>query len=211
MDKFGPSEKMLYRQVGKRLFDIGLSLAVLLGFSWLYGLVALVVWLETPRAPVIFRQRRVGKDGVPFTIYKFRSMRCGAETEISELRPLNEKSGPVFKMHDDPRVTRVGRLLRKTSLDELPQFVNVLRGDMSVVGPRPALPCEVEEYTEYQRLRLREKPGLTCYWQVQPNRDAVPFDEWVGLDLLYLQTCSFRVDCKLIVKTIAVTITAQGS
>lgn len=203
-------DRVPYR-MAKRLFDVAFSLLVLVGLCWLYGAIALAIKLDSPEAPVVFKQKRVGKDGAPFTIYKFRSMRVGAEEDLDGLRGLNEKNGPVFKIHDDPRITRVGRWLRRTSLDELPQFINVLRGDMSIVGPRPALPWEVEQYTARQRMRLGVRPGITCIWQTQPNRDAIPFDEWVELDIRYLETCSMWADLKLIAKTVAVVMTAQGS
>ena len=153
----------------------------------------------------------MGKGGETFQMYKFRSMCVDAEERLAELRELNEKTGPVFKMAEDPRVTRVGRWLRKLSLDELPQFINVLAGDMSVVGPRPALPAEVATYNDYQRQRLLVKPGMTCYWQTRRNRDSITFDEWVDLDLLYIKKCSAWSDFKLIVQTVGVVLTAQGS
>lgn len=150
----------------KRAFDIAFSLLVLVGFCWLYAIVAVAIKLDDPHGPVVFKQVRVGKDGKEFQMYKFRSMVTDAETCLAQLLERNEKTGPVFKLHDDPRVTRMGRVIRKVSLDELPQFVNVLKGDLSVVGPRPALPREVAEYTDRDRQRLSVKQGLTCYWQV---------------------------------------------
>ena len=122
-----------------------------------------------------------------------------------------KKTGPVFKIREDPRVTNVGKWLRKLSLDELPQFWNVLKGDMSIVGPRPALPAEVERYTDYQRQRLLVKPGITCYWQTRRNRDSITFDEWVDLDLLYIKKCGALADLKLIVQTVGCVLTAQGN
>ena len=160
---------------------------------------------------MFFRQERVGKNGRTFYMYKFRSMCVDAEEKLAELKVLNEKTGPVFKMRDDPRVTHVGKWLRKLSLDELPQFVNVLLGDMSVVGPRPALPVEAATYDAYQAQRLLVKPGLTCYWQAHRNRDAVTFDEWVDLDLLYIEKCSVWNDLKLVIQTVGVVLTAQGN
>ena len=202
--------RFVYRFV-KRLFDIVFSVLVIVCLSWLYLIIALAVKIDDPAGPVFFRQKRVGKDGKEFYIYKFRSMVADAEEHLEELRALNEKTGPVFKMADDPRVTRVGKLLRKLSLDELPQFVNVLKGDLSVVGPRPALPKEVETYTPRQRQRLLVKQGLTCYWQTRRNRDSITFDEWVELDLLYVRQCSIWADFKLIVQTVGCILTAQGS
>ena len=160
---------------------------------------------------MFFSQERVGKDGSTFRMLKFRSMCVDAEDRLAELKELNEKTGPVFKIAEDPRITRVGKWLRKLSLDELPQFINVLRADMSIVGPRPALPVEVATYNDYQRQRLLVKPGMTCYWQTRRNRDSITFDEWVDLDLLYIKTCSVWSDLKLIIQTIGVVLTAQGS
>lgn len=199
-----------YRFV-KRAFDICFSLAVLVGLSWLFVLIAVAIKLDDPNGSVIFRQTRVGRGGREFVMYKFRSMCADAEGRLAALASLNEKDGPVFKIADDPRVTRVGRVLRKTSIDELPQFANVLKGDLSVVGPRPALPAEVAKYTSRQRQRLSVKQGLTCYWQVQPDRDDITFDEWVDLDLAYVRECSALTDLKLIVRTVGCMLTAQGS
>ena len=198
-------------RMAKRAFDIVFSIVVLVGLSWLYLIIAIAIKLDDPKGPVIFAQTRVGKDGREFRMYKFRSMVADAEARLAELLARNEKTGPVFKLHDDPRVTRVGRVLRKVSLDELPQFVNVLKGDPSVVGPRPALPKEVAEYTPKQRQRLLAKQGLTCFWQVQPNRDDITFDEWVELDLRYIRECGVATDLKLIVQTVGCVLTAQGN
>lgn len=199
-----------YRFV-KRAFDIVFSAFVLIAFSWLFAIVAIAIEIDDPRGPVIFKQKRVGKDGKEFYMYKFRSMCVDAESKLAELRELNEKTGPVFKIAADPRITRVGGVTRKLSIDELPQFVNVLKGDMSVVGPRPALPAEVATYNDYQHQRLLVKPGLTCYWQTRRNRDSITFDEWVDLDLLYIKKCSPWVDFKLITQTVGAVLTAQGS
>ena len=199
-----------YRFV-KRAFDIVFSAFVLIAFSWLFAIVAIAIEIDDPRGPVIFKQKRVGKDGKEFYMYKFRSMCVDAESKLAELRELNEKTSPVFKIAADPRITRVGRVTRKLSIDELPQFANVLKGDMSVVGPRPALPAEVATYNDYQHQRLLVKPGLTCYWQTRRNRDSITFDEWVDLDLLYIKKCSPWVDFKLIIQTVGAVLTAQGS
>lgn len=204
------NHRLGYRFV-KRLFDIVFSLLVLVLFSWLFAIVAIAIKVDDPKGPVIFKQRRVTKNGREFKMYKFRSMCVDAEAKLEELRKANEKTGPVFKMRDDPRITRVGKFIRKMSIDELPQFVNVLKGDLSVVGPRPALPKEVAAYTPYQRQRLLVKAGITCYWQTRNNRDAITFDEWVDLDLLYVKQCGVRTDFKLIIQTIGVVLTAQGS
>ncbi|MCC6102764.1 MAG: exopolysaccharide biosynthesis polyprenyl glycosylphosphotransferase [Atopobium sp.] len=194
----------------KRLFDIVFSLLVLVLLSWLYAVVAIAIKRDS-EGPVFFKQERVGKDGKTFKMYKFRSMYVDAEERLKDLQDLNEKDGPVFKIKDDPRITRVGHFIRKTSIDELPQFINVLKGDMSIVGPRPALPREVSQYTPYQRERLLVKPGITCFWQTRRNRDDISFDEWVGLDLLYIKKCSMLTDLKLIVQTVGVVLTAQGN
>lgn len=197
-------------RIAKRLFDIVFSLLVLVLLSWLYAVVAIAIKRDS-EGPVSFKQERVGKDGKTFNMYKFRSMYIDAEERLKDLQDLNEKDGPVFKIKDDPRITRVGRFIRKTSIDELPQFINVLKGDMSIVGPRPALPREVCQYTPYQGERLLVKPGITCYWQTRRNRDDISFNEWVGLDLLYIKKCSVWTDIKLIIQTVGVVLTAQGN
>lgn len=195
----------------KRAFDIVFSAAVLVVFCWLFAIISILIKVDDPKGPVFFSQERVGKDGRTFRMLKFRSMCVDAEDKLAELRELNEKTGPVFKIAEDPRITRVGKWLRKLSLDELPQFINVLRSDMSIVGPRPALPAEVATYDDYQRQRLLVKPGMTCYWQTRRNRDSITFDEWVDLDLLYIKKCSAWSDLKLIIQTVGVVLTAQGS
>lgn len=200
-----------FYRFAKRFFDIVFSLFILTAFSWLFLIVAVAIKVDDPKGPVLFKQKRVGKDGREFQMYKFRSMCVDAESRLGELRALNEKTGPVFKMKDDPRVTRVGHWLRKLSLDELPQFVNVLKNDLAVVGPRPALLTEVATYTPRQRQRLLVKPGITCYWQTRRNRDSITFDEWIELDLLYIKQCSLWTDFKLIVQTVGCVLTAQGS
>ena len=206
----GIEGRYAYR-LAKRCFDIAFSLIVLVAFCWLFAIIAVLIKVDDPKGPVFFRQERVGKGGRTFRMYKFRSMCVDAEDRLEGLRELNEKTGPVFKMRDDPRVTRVGHWLRKLSMDELPQFINVLKGDMSVVGPRPALPAEVATYDAYQAQRLLVRPGLTCYWQTRRNRDAITFDEWVDLDLFYIEECSVCTDLKLVIQTIGVVLTAQGS
>jgi lipopolysaccharide/colanic/teichoic acid biosynthesis glycosyltransferase len=203
-------------RIAKRAFDIVFSLLVMIVFSWLYGLIALAIKIEDPKSPVLYRQERVsrwnGDDDVKhFKMYKFRSMVPDADKEISQLWDKNEKSGPVFKMKDDPRVTKVGRIIRKMSLDELPQFMNVLKNDMSIVGPRPALSREVVKYTERQKQRLLVKPGITCFWQTQRDRDKISFNKWVDFDLYYIKKCSALTDLRLIGKTVAVVLTGQGN
>ena len=205
------STSRLGYRVFKRAFDIVFSAAVLVCLSWLYVLVAIAIKVDDPAGPVFFTQERVGRDGKRFRMWKFRSMCADAESKLADLQAQNEKDGPVFKIAEDPRITRVGHFIRKTSIDELPQFFNVLLGHISIVGPRPALPREVALYTPRQRQRLLVKPGITCYWQTRRNRDAISFDEWVELDLLYIKQCSTWADFKLIVQTVGVVLTAQGS
>lgn len=204
------SGRLGYR-VAKRAFDVVFSACVLVCLSWLFLIIAVAIKLDDPEGPVFFSQVRVGRDGRKFRMWKFRSMVADAESRLAALSARNEKDGPVFKIADDPRITRVGHVLRKLSLDELPQFWNVLVGDLSVVGPRPALPKEVEKYTPRQRQRLSVKQGLTCLWQTRRDRDSITFDEWVELDLLYIRKCSVLTDLKLIVQTVGCVLTAQGS
>ena len=185
----------------KRLMDIiGASLGLLLA-SPIMLIVAILIKLEDPKGSIFFSQIRNGTYPNTFKMYKFRSMYVDAEERLQELMHLNEQSGPVFKIKDDPRITKVGKFIRKTSLDELPQLFNVLKGDMSLVGPRPALPREVEQYTAYQKQRLFVKPGLTCIWQVS-GRNNITFDQWVELDIEYIKTRSLWLDIKLILLTI---------
>ena len=194
----------------KRLLDIVGSLLALILFSPVFLILAIII-KSRDGGSAFFAQTRIGQYGKPFKMYKFRSMFKDAEERLESLQSLNEKDGPVFKIKRDPRVTRVGRFIRKTSLDELPQFLNVLLGNMSIVGPRPALPREVCQYTPYERQRLLVKPGITCYWQTRRNRDDIGFDEWVALDLLYIKQCSVWADFKLIIQTVGVVLTAQGN
>lgn len=199
-------EKMLrghrHYWVLRRAQDIVFSLLALILLAPLALVISLAIVLDSPGDGAIFRQRRVGRDGKLFWLYKFRTMCPDAEKRLNELLKLNQMDGPVFKIKGDPRITRVGRFLRKTSLDELPQLLNVLRGDMSIVGPRPALPREVELYSDYQRQRLYVTPGLSCYWQIAPHRNEMSFDEWVALDLKYIHERSFWVDWKIIILTV---------
>lgn len=201
--------KCLY-QAMRRIQDVVLSLLALVVLAIPMLIVALVIWIDSPGASPVFSQERVGRDGKRFKLYKFRSMVPNAEEKLEEFLDQNEMDGPVFKIKGDPRITRVGRLIRKTSIDELPQLVNVLKNDMSIVGPRPPLPREFEQYTAYQKQRLYVKPGLTCYWQVQPNRNDLTFDEWVSLDLQYIQDRNFWLDWKLIVLTIVAIFNMYG-
>jgi lipopolysaccharide/colanic/teichoic acid biosynthesis glycosyltransferase len=193
----------------KRILDIILSAFGLVVFSPILLIVALLVRF-TSRGEVIFKQTRVGEGGRLFTCYKFRSMHVDAEKHKSKLEHLNEASGPVFKIKNDPRVTFVGKYIRKLSLDELPQLWNVLCGDMSMVGPRPPVPREVACYSDRDLGRLSVKPGLTCLWQVN-GRSNVSFEHWVELDLLYIDTMTFWGDVKLIVKTIPAVLFCRGA
>ena len=202
-------EKKGYWMV-RRAQDIFFSLLALIVLAVPMAIVALVIWIDSPGASPIFSQDRVGRDGEIFKFYKFRSMVPNAEAKLQEVLAQNEMDGPVFKMKNDPRITRVGHFIRRTSIDELPQLVNILKGDMSIVGPRPALPREVEQYTDYERQRLYVTPGLTCYWQVQPNRNELTFDEWMELDLQYIRDRSFWLDWKLIFQTVGVVFRMYG-
>ena len=194
----------------RRAQDIVFSLLALILLAPMALLISLAIVLDSPGDGAIFRQRRVGRDGKLFWLYKFRTMCPDAEEQLNELLSQNQMDGPVFKIEGDPRITRVGRFLRKTSLDELPQLLNVLRGDMSIVGPRPALPREVELYSDYQRQRLYVTPGLSCYWQIAPHRNKMSFDEWVALDLKYIQERSFWVDWKIIFLTVRAMLMKYG-
>ena len=185
----------------RRCQDIVLSTLALIVLWPVMLVTALVIVIDSPGAGPIFSQIRVGRDGKLFTFYKFRSMCPNAEEKLEELLDQNEMEGPVFKIKDDPRITRVGKFIRKTSIDELPQLWNVLKGEMSIVGPRPAVPREVEQYDDYTRQRLLVTPGLTCYWQIQPHRNSLSFDQWVDLDVKYIKERSFWVDWKIIFKT----------
>lgn len=194
----------------RRAQDIFFSALALVLLLPVMVLLALVIYIDDPKGSPFFSQLRCGRDGKLFKMHKFRSMYVDAEDRLSEILKDNEMDGPAFKMKDDPRITRVGRVIRKISLDELPQLWNVLKGDMSIVGPRPALPREVEQYTEEQKQRMYVTPGLTCYWQIQPRRNDISFDEWMELDLKYIQERSFCVDWKIIFKTVIAVIRKEG-
>ena len=192
--------RRLYR-AARRFQDVLLAGAALAILWPAMAAVALAIWLDSPGGSPFFVQQRVGQNGRLFRLYKFRTMVPDAEARLEQVLPCNEMDGPVFKMQRDPRVTRLGRWLRRAGIDELPQLLNVLKGEMSLVGPRPALPREADRYTPYQRQRLYVKPGLTCLWQVQPDRNQIPFDRWVELDLEYIRRRSLRLDWVLIFKT----------
>ena len=194
----------------KRLFDIFFATLILLFFLPLMCIIAIIICIDDPKAVPFFKQKRCGRHGKEFYMYKFRTMHPNAEQMRAELEALNEMDGPVFKVKNDPRITRVGKILRKLSLDELMQFFNVFKGDMTLVGPRPPLPGEVEYYTDYQKLRLIVTPGLTCTWQIHKNRNDVPFEQWVDMDLDYIQNRTFWGDIKIMLKTPIAMISATG-
>lgn len=194
----------------KRLFDIFFATLILLFFLPLMIIISIIIVIDDHSAGPFYKQIRVGRHGKEFYMYKFRTMRAKADQMIEELAKQNEMDGPVFKMKEDPRITRVGKYLRKLSLDELMQFFNVLKGDMTLVGPRPPLPREVKYYTDYQRLRLLVTPGLTCTWQISKNRNDIPFEQWVEMDIEYIQTRTYFNDLKIMLKTPVVMLTATG-
>ncbi len=183
----------------KRVIDIVCSLSGLLLLSPVLIIVSILIKLESD-GPIIFSQDRIGYKGKEFKMYKFRSMVVNAEELKKKLAERNEMSGPMFKMKNDPRVTKVGKFIRKTSIDELPQLINILKGEMSLVGPRPSLPKEVKEFEPWMIERLEVKPGLTCYWQVS-GRNDIDFEDWMKLDIKYVRERSFWLDMKLIFKT----------
>jgi len=197
-------------QIGcKRLLDIVVSAFLLVLLSPLFLFLTLLVKITSP-GPLIYRWKVVGRDGHPFLGYKFRSMVVNADELKTSLEDRNEMTGPVFKLVDDPRITPVGRWMRRYSLDELPQLYSVLKGDMSLVGPRPPLVTEYARFNEYQRQKLAVKPGITCLWQVSGRNKVSDFDEWVGLDLKYIRCWSLGLDFKILWKTIAVVVSGSG-
>ncbi len=196
-------------QIIKRSMDVIISTAALIILTPIMGLVALMIKLESP-GDVLFRQERVGKNGRRFDLYKFRSMVEGAEEQQSQLQELNEADGPIFKMKDDPRITRLGKWLRRLSFDELPQFYNVLRGDMSLIGPRPPLQSEVDQYQEWHKRRLEISPGITGLWQVS-GRSDLTFDEMALLDIYYIENWSLSMDTKIFVQTIPKVLFGAGA
>lgn len=193
----------------KRVIDVVGAAALLVLASPVMLAVAVAVKLTSP-GPVLFRQQRVGLNGRLFTLYKFRSMVADAEARLAEVCHLNEMSGPVFKVQNDPRITPVGRWLRRTSLDELPQLWNVVKGDMSLVGPRPPLPNEVRIYNGDYRRRLSMRPGLTCLWQVNGRNDIADFDDWVQLDLEYINRWNLWMDAKILARTVPEVLGMRG-
>lgn len=194
----------------KRCFDIVFSLLCIIVFTIPILFVMLLIVIDSPGASPIYTQYRVGKNGRVFKFYKLRSMVPGADQMLDSLLDQNEMEGPAFKISNDPRITRVGRVIRKTCIDELPQLWNILKGDMSFVGPRPPLPREVEQYNDFQRNRLSVVPGLTCYWQIQPNRNSLTFDKWLELDLKYIEERNVKTDLMIIFKTVGAVLNMEG-
>ena len=208
VDPLFPLKPVRYATI-KRFFDILFSIIVLAITGPIMLLTAIIIKLTSP-GPIVFKQVRVGQGGRHFWCYKFRSMCVDAEAKKQLLMHLNEASGPVFKIKRDPRITPIGGIIRKLSIDELPQLFNVIKGDMSIVGPRPPIPTEVATYNAHQRGRLAVRPGLTCLWQVS-GRSNVSFDRWVELDLLYIETMSFKNDVKIVLKTIPAVMKGSGA
>ncbi len=193
----------------KRFFDIVLSTIALVCLSPVFLVTAIAIKIED-NGPVFFVQPRAGKDMKPFKMYKFRSMYVNADAKLQELLKENEQTGHAFKIKNDPRITKVGKFIRKVSIDELPQLLNIIKGDMSIVGPRPILPFQMEECNEYEKQRLIVQPGLTCYWQIG-GRANIKWDEWVELDLDYIEDMSLWTDIKMIVKTIPAVFESEGA
>ena len=223
LSEFGPilpfgtdmlKEKPVYRFF-KRFFDVVLSVFALVVLLPILLLVALLIFLDDPHGSPIFIQKREGMNRKVFKLIKFRSMVVNAEALLEELRKkgvtIKDPKDPTYKMKDDPRITRFGRVIRKTSIDELPQLINIILGHMSIVGPRPPLTREVNEYNDFAMQRLLIRPGLTCIWQTTRNRDEVPFPEWMKMDIRYIHECSFLLDCKLMLKTFLIVFSANGN
>lgn len=204
-----PAPKPVY-EFFKRIFDILLCTIALICLSPLFLVVAIAIKVQDG-GNVFYSQTRLTKGGKKFEMYKFRSMCPDADKRLEELMDKNEMSGPAFKMKDDPRITKVGKFLRKTSIDELPQLINIIRGDMSIIGPRPPLVWEVEEYTPYQMHRLDVKTGLSCYRECYGRSNIHSFDEWVESDLRYIRERNLWVDFKVILMTIKVVLTGDGA
>ena len=204
-----PEQLRRYLRV-KRFQDVVLSLLALVVLFPLLLVTAVAVVIDDPKGGPIFCQERVGKNGKKFLMYKFRSMYIDAEDHLQDLMRYNEKDRVTFKIKDDPRITRFGKFMRRTSLDELPQLINILKGDMSTVGPRPPLPREVAQYTRYDWQRLEVTPGLTCYWQIQPNRYDLSMNEWVELDIKYIRERNWWLDWWIIWKTVGTVLRGEG-
>jgi len=198
-----------YLRFGKRAIDLAIGLVAFVLSLPVLAVFAALVRLDSP-GPVLYRSLRLGRNGKPFVFYKLRSMYNGAHETKSNLLHLNEVDGPVFKLANDPRITRVGRIIRKTSIDELPQLINVIKGEMSLVGPRPPIPEEVEKYEPWQKSRLNVKPGLTCLWQIS-GRSRLGFDEWMRLDIEYIRHQSFMLDLRILLRTIPAVLSREGA
>ena len=204
-----PAPKPVY-EVCKRIFDVVMATLALIVLSPVFLVVAIAIKCEDG-GKVFFKQQRMTKGVTPFGMYKFRSMCPDAEEKLSELMDRNEMDGPAFKMQDDPRITKVGKFIRKTSIDELPQLVNIIKGEMSIIGPRPPLVWEVEQYTPYQLHRLDVKTGLSCYRECYGRSNIHDFDEWVESDLKYIRERSMWTDIKVILLTIKVVLKCEGA
>jgi lipopolysaccharide/colanic/teichoic acid biosynthesis glycosyltransferase len=204
------ASRTLWQRAVKRALDVVLSFASLVVLGLPLMAIALMVLLVEGR-PVLYRWRVLGEGARPFTGYKFRTMVSDADSILAELTSQNEMKGPVFKMRADPRVTRLGAFLRRTSLDELPQLWSVLRGDMSLVGPHPLYPSEYERATPAQRRKLSVKPGITCTWQVSGRSEIRDFDDWVALDLAYIDSWSLRLDLKILARTVPAVLARRGA
>lgn len=205
----GPSKLSHSALLIKRFMDLALVVLALLPLAVIFVVVAVLIKLDSP-GPIFYKQPRVGKDGRLFDIYKLRTMVVGADKMQAELAALNEADGPLFKIRDDPRRTRLGRFLRRTSIDELPQFINVLRGEMSIVGPRPGTPDEFERYEPWHRERVAVRPGITGLWQVS-GRSDIPFDEMVLLDIFYIENWSLDLDIRIMLQTIPNALFGNGA
>lgn len=194
----------------KRKFDVVLAGMGFTATLPLMAVASIAIVLDDPEAGPLYSQIRVGRNGRNFRMYKLRTMRKDADKELHELSHLNEADGPAFKIKDDPRVTRIGKFLRKSCIDELPQLWNVMQGSMSLVGPRPPLPKEVKKYEPWQMKRLSMTPGITCYWQIMQNRNDVPFNDWVRMDLKYVEDASLATDFSILLKTVGCVLKLSG-
>lgn len=195
--------------IRKQIFDYIVSIIILLFIFPILVIIGIIIKIDS-KGPIIFKQKRVGFYGKEFTIYKFRTMIINAEEIREKLHNLNEVDGPVFKIKDDPRITKIGRILRKSGMDELPQFFNVLIGNMSIVGPRPAMMSELKHYKEKYFIRLITKPGITCLWQIDENRHNMKFEDWINLDVKYINNWSIRQDINIIIKTFFMIFKLRG-
>jgi lipopolysaccharide/colanic/teichoic acid biosynthesis glycosyltransferase len=198
-----------YSLFGKRIIDVVVASIAFVVALPILGIFYILIKLDS-RGPVFYRSLRLGKDGRPFVFYKLRSMYNGAHESKCNLLHLNEVDGPVFKLTNDPRITKIGRFMRKTSIDELPQLLNVMKGEMSLVGPRPPIPEEVQKYEPWQKARLNVKPGLTCLWQIS-GRSRLGFDEWMRLDIEYITHQSLQLDMKILLRTIPAVLSREGA